>query len=53
LGYYFGGVAGEPFTSLCGPDIGPNVHLLLRKIKKTFDPQDVAAPDRLVTIKRT
>jgi len=53
LGYYFGGVAGEPFTSMCGPVIGPDVHLLLKRIKKAFDPNDIAAPGRLVKVKET
>ncbi len=38
----------EPLTSIYGPDIGPNFHLWLRKIKKIFDPNDIMNPDNLV-----
>ena len=38
----------EPLTSIYGPDIGPDFHLWLRKIKKIFDPNDIMNPDTLV-----
>ena len=41
------GVPIEPFTSFF-PEIGPNINLLLRKIRKVFDPNGVAAPGRQV-----
>lgn len=37
----------EPFTSMF-PEIGPNSHLLMRKIRKVFDPNGVASPGRQV-----
>jgi hypothetical protein len=40
----------EPFTTLYGPKIGPNFHLLLKKIKKVFDPLDTMNPGKLVKI---
>jgi len=38
----------EPLTSIFGPDIGPNFHLWLRRIKEIFDPNDIMNPDKLV-----
>ena len=41
------GVPAEPFTSFF-PEVGPNINLLLRKIRRVFDPNDVAVPGRQV-----
>ncbi len=37
----------EPFTTMF-PEAGPNAHLLMRKIRKVFDPNSVASPGRQV-----
>jgi hypothetical protein len=37
----------EPLTTMF-PEIGPDSHLLMRKIRKVFDPNSVAAPGRQV-----
>ncbi|MFC1591706.1 FAD-binding oxidoreductase [Thermodesulfobacteriota bacterium] len=37
----------EPFTTMF-PEAGPNSHLLMRKIRKVFDPNSVASPGRQV-----
>jgi len=37
----------EPFTTMY-PEAGPNSHLLMRKIRKVFDPNSVASPGRQV-----
>jgi hypothetical protein len=37
----------EPFTTMF-PEAGPNAHLFMRKIRKVFDPNSVAAPGRQV-----
>lgn len=46
-GHLIGGTPAEPFTSFF-PEIGPNMHLFLRKIRKVFDPNGVEAPGRMV-----
>ncbi len=33
----------EPFTTMF-PEVGPNSHLFMRKIRKVFDPNNVASP---------
>ncbi len=38
----------EPGTSIFGPDIGPNFHLWLRRVKNIFDPNNIMNPDKLV-----
>jgi hypothetical protein len=40
-------VNAEPFTTMF-PEAGPNSHLLMRKIRKVFDPNSVASPGRQV-----
>ena len=45
--YPIGGVPSEPLTSFF-PEVGPNAHLLLRKVRKVFDLNRVAAPGRQV-----
>jgi len=40
-------VNAEPFTTMF-PEVGPNSHLLMRKIRKVFDPNSVASPGRQV-----
>jgi hypothetical protein len=42
----FGGPA-EPLVTFF-PEQGPNVHLLLRKLRKVFDPQGICSPGRQV-----
>jgi len=37
----------EPFTTMF-PEAGPNAHLFMRKLRKVFDPNSVAAPGRQV-----
>ncbi len=37
----------EPFTTMT-PEAGPNSHLLMRKLRRVFDPNSVAAPGRQV-----
>lgn len=37
----------EPFTTMF-PEAGPNAHLVMRKIRKVFDPNSVASPGRQV-----
>ncbi len=37
----------EPFTTMF-PEAGPNSHIVMRKIRKVFDPKSVAAPGRQV-----
>lgn len=46
--WYLCGV--EPFTTLYGPKIGPNFHLMLKKIKKVFDPTDTMNPGKLINM---
>ncbi len=46
-GYPVLGLPIEPFTSFF-PEVGPNTNLFLRKIRKVFDPNEVAAPGRQV-----
>ena len=41
------GASLEPLTSFF-PEMGPNVHLLLRKFRKVLDPNNVCAPGRYV-----
>ena len=38
----------EPLTSIYGPHIGPDFHLILRKVKEIFDPKDTMNPGKLV-----
>lgn len=40
-------VNAEPLTTMF-PEVGPNSHLLMRKIRKVFDPNNVASPGRQV-----
>ena len=40
-------VNAEPFTTMF-PEAGPNAHLFMRKVRKVFDPNSVAAPGRQV-----
>jgi hypothetical protein len=47
-GWYICGL--EPLTTLYGPKIGPNFHLLLKKIKMVFDPTDTMNPGKLINI---
>ena len=44
--FVFGGPS-EPLTSFF-PEQGPNVHLLLRKFRKVFDPRGISSPGRQV-----
>ena len=44
--FVFGGPS-EPLTSFF-PEQGPNVHLLLRKFRKVFDPNGISSPGRQV-----
>ena len=41
------GAVFEPLTSFF-PEMGPNIHLLLRKFRKVLDPNGVCAPGRTV-----
>jgi hypothetical protein len=41
------GASLEPLTSFF-PEMGPNLHLLLRKFRKVLDPNSVCAPGRYV-----
>jgi hypothetical protein len=41
------GAVFEPLTSFF-PEMGPNIHLLLRKFRKVLDPNGVCAPGRIV-----
>lgn len=38
---------GEPMGIWYGPKVGPNFHLMVRKIKQLFDPKDTMNPDKL------
>jgi hypothetical protein len=38
----------EPHGVWFGPVIGPNFHLMLRKMKQIFDPKDTMTPDVMV-----
>jgi len=44
------GASFEPLTSFF-PEIGPNVHLFMRKLRKVFDPNGVCSPGRQVFTK--
>jgi hypothetical protein len=44
--FAFGGPV-EPLTSFF-PEMGPNVHLLMRKLRKIFDPHNISSPGRQV-----
>jgi len=44
------GASFEPLTSFF-PEMGPNVHLFMRKIRKVFDPNGVCSPGRQVFTK--
>ena len=37
----------EPTGAWFGPQIGPNFHLMLKKMKQVFDPKDIMNPDVL------
>jgi len=37
----------EPLTTMF-PEAGPNSHLLMRKLRKVFDPNNVCSPGRQV-----
>ncbi len=41
----------EPHGVWFGPQIGPNFHLLLRKMKQIFDPKDTMNPDVLIFVR--
>jgi glycolate oxidase len=47
-GWYVCGL--EPFTTLYGPKIGPDFHLVLQKVKRAFDPTDTMNPGKLVSM---
>jgi len=38
----------EPHGAWFGPQIGPNFHLMLKDMKKVFDPKDIMNPNTLV-----
>jgi len=40
-------IFGEPFSS-CMPEIGPNMYLLLRKLRKIMDPHNLSSSSKLV-----
>ncbi|MCP4196220.1 MAG: FAD-binding oxidoreductase [Proteobacteria bacterium] len=40
----------EPLTTIFGPDIGPNFHLWLRRVKNIFDPRNIMNPDKLINM---
>jgi hypothetical protein len=44
------GISFEPITSFF-PEMGPNAHLLFRKIRRVFDPQGLCAPGRQIFTK--
>ncbi|MCK5011444.1 MAG: hypothetical protein KAS98_13205, partial [Deltaproteobacteria bacterium] len=44
------GASFEPLTSFF-PEIGPNVHLFMRKLRKVFDPNGVCSPGRQIFTK--
>lgn len=44
------GASFEPLTSFF-PEMGPNVHLFMRKLRKVFDPNGVCSPGRQVFTK--
>lgn len=44
------GASFEPLTSFF-PEMGPNVHLFMRKVRNVFDPAGVCSPGRLVYTK--
>jgi hypothetical protein len=44
--FAFGGPV-EPLTSFF-PEMGPNVHLLMRKLRRVFDPHNICSPGRQV-----
>ena len=45
LGWY---IHMEPLTTIFGPEVGPNFHLWLKRVKNIFDPNDIMNPDKLV-----
>ena len=47
LGYF---IHMEPLTSIFGPEVGPNFHLWLKRIKNIFDPNDIMNPDKLISM---
>ncbi|MFH1775232.1 MAG: FAD-binding oxidoreductase [Chloroflexota bacterium] len=48
LGWY---IHVEPITSMFGPEIGPNFHLWLKRVKNIFDPNDIMNPGKLIQVK--
>lgn len=40
-------ILGEPTGAWFGPQIGPDFHLMLKKMKQVFDPKDILNPDAL------
>ena len=42
----------EPLTSIFGPEIGPNFHLWLKKVKNIFDPNDIMNPNKLIEMRK-
>ena len=44
------GASFEPLTSFF-PEMGPNVHLFMRKLRKVFDPNGVCSPGRQIFTK--
>jgi len=47
LGWY---IHVEPLTSIFGPEIGPNFHLWLKRVKNIFDPNDIMNPGKLINM---
>jgi FAD/FMN-containing dehydrogenase len=47
LGWY---IHVEPVTSVFGPEIGPNFHLWLKRVKNIFDPNDIMNPEKLIKV---
>ena len=41
----------EPHGAWFGPQIGPNFHLMLKDMKKVFDPNDIMNPNTLVFVR--
>ena len=40
-------ILGEPTGAWFGPQIGPDFHLMLKKMKQVFDSKDILNPDAL------
>ncbi len=45
LGWY---IHMEPLTTIFGPEVGPNFHLWLKRMKNIFDPNDIMNPEKLI-----